>query len=257
MIDGRRVRHRADLLRELVARDLRLRYRRSVLGVAWSQLSPLVLLGVLTFVFRKVVPLDIPHYALFVYVGLLAWTWFSGALSGVTGAIVDNRDLVRRPGFPVALLPVSTSLTHVAYFTLAMPVVLIATQFERGLSVTLLALPLIALVQFLVVLGPGYLLASLEVEFRDVGHLIAVALIPMFYATPVFYSAAQVPARYRTVYGLNPVNRLITAYRDVVVDGRWPDPVPLLVLAVASTALVVVGRRVFERGAHRFAEQLG
>jgi len=257
MIDRRRVRHAADLIRELVLRDLRLRYRRSVLGVAWSQLSPLVLLAVLTFVFRVVVPLDIPHYALFVYVGLLAWTWFSGAITAVTGAIVDNRDLVRRPGFPVSLLPVSTSLTHVAYFTLALPVVLVVAQIERGWSAPLIALPLVALVQFLLVLGPGYLLAALEVELRDVGHLIAVALIPLFYATPVFYSTAQVPERYRTLYGLNPVNRLITAYRDVVVAGRWPDPVPLAVIAAASVASVVVGRRIFERGAHRFAEELG
>jgi lipopolysaccharide transport system permease protein len=253
----RRLRHGLDLMRELVTRDLRVRYRRSVLGVAWSQLAPLATLAVLTFVFSKVVPLGIPQYALFVYVGLLPWTWFSGAITGGTDAIVANRDLVRRPGVPVGLLPVSTVLTHAAYFALSLPVLFGALVVEGGVPGTAIALPAIAVVQLLLVLGPVYLLASLQVSLRDTGHLVGVVLFPVFYATPVFYDASSVPARYRFVYELNPVNRLIGAYRDVLLAGRWPDPVPLAVIAVVGAALVAVGRRVFERSAHRFAEELG
>lgn len=254
---SRRVRHGVDLMRELVARDLRVRYRRSVLGVAWSQLAPLATLAVLTFVFSKVVPLGIPHYALFVYAGLLPWTWFSGAITAGTDAIVANRDLVRRPGVPVALLPVSTVLTHAAYFALSLPVLVAALAVERGIPGTVVALPAIAVVQFLLVLGPVYLLASIQVSLRDTGHLVGVVLLPVFYATPVFYDASSVPARYRLVYDLNPINRLVGAYRAVLIDGRWPDPVPLVAIGLTGLALVVIGRRVFERSAHRFAEELG
>jgi lipopolysaccharide transport system permease protein len=253
----RRIRHGLDLMRELVVRDLRVRYRRSVLGVAWSQLSPLATLAVLTFVFSKVVPLGIPHYALFVYAGLLPWTWFSGAITAGTDAIVANRDLVRRPGVPATLLPVSTVLTHAAYFALSLPVLFGALVVEGGVPGTAVALPAVAIVQLLLVLGPVYLLASLQVSLRDTGHLVGVVLLPVFYATPVFYDASSVPDRSRFVYDLNPINRLITAYRDVLLDGRWPDPLPLLVIAVVGMALVAFGRRVFERSADRFAEELG
>lgn len=248
---------RRDLLGELVLRDMRLRYRRSALGLAWSQLGPLVLLGVLTFVFSHVVPLGIPSYALFVYIGLLAWTWFAAAIVGVTESIVSNRDLVRRPGFPPALLPVATVTTHLVHFALALPIVVVVSALDGGLHPSLLALPLVVAVQFLLLLGPGYLFAAVNVELRDVSHLIGVLLVPLFYATPVFYDVSSVPARYRTLYGLNPVNRLVTAYRDVFLYGRWPDPLPLVVIALVAVALVLFGRRVFTAGADRFAEELG
>jgi lipopolysaccharide transport system permease protein len=253
----RRLRHGTDLVSELVRRDLRIRYRRSVLGVAWSQLSPLALLAVLTFVFSRVVPLGIPRYALFVYAGLLPWTWFSGALVAGTDAIVANRDLVRRPGMPITLLPVSAVLTHAAYFVLALPVLLVGLAVDGGLHGTVAALPLVIAVQFALLLGPAYLLAALQVSARDTGHLLGVLLVPIFYATPVFYAASAVPDRYRVLYGLNPINRLIDAYRDVLLDGRWPDMAALVVMAVLSAAAIVVGRRVFVRSVHRFAEELG
>jgi lipopolysaccharide transport system permease protein len=112
-------------------------------------------------------------------------------------------------------------------------------------------------VQFALLLGPAYLLAAVQVSARDTGHLVGVLLVPIFYATPVFYAASAVPDRYRALYGLNPINRLIDAYRGVLLDGRWPDMVALLVIAVLSAAAIIVGRRVFVRSAHRFAEELG
>jgi lipopolysaccharide transport system permease protein len=163
---------------------------------------------------------------------------------------------VRRPGFPVAVLPVTSALTHATAFVLALPVLLAAVAIENGLSLTLLALPVIAAVQLLLVTGPAYLLATLNVEYRDTSHLLGVVLVPLFYATPVFYAAAQVPDRYRVWYGLNPIGRVIDAYRDAVF-GRWPDPWPIALVALAGAFLAVAGRGAFERSAYRFAEDLG
>ncbi|HET7654696.1 MAG TPA: ABC transporter permease [Acidimicrobiales bacterium] len=253
----RRVRHAVDLVHELVLRDLRLRYRRSVLGIAWSQLSPLALLAVLTFVFTKILPLQIPRYALFVYAGLLPWTWFSGALTDGANAIVWSRDLVRRPGVPVAFLPVTTVVTHLAYFALSLPVLFVGLTVDGGIPATALLLPCVVAVQFVLLLGPVYLLASLQVSLRDTGHLVGVVLVPVFYATPVFYQASSVPDRYRWVYDANPAAILITAYRDVLLEARAPELLPLAVLAAIGIALAMFGRRMFERSAHRFAEELG
>src|SRR5436190_23207694 len=107
--------YRRDLLRELVGRDLKLRYKRSMLGMAWALINPLMQLVVFTFLFRKVVRLDIPHYSSYVFSGVLAWNWFQTSLYMGAGAIVDNRELIRRPRFPAAVLPavtISTNLIH-------------------------------------------------------------------------------------------------------------------------------------------------
>lgn len=252
-----RLRQRADLLVELVRRDLRLRYRRSILGVAWSQLAPLTLLAVLTFVFAHVVPLGIPNYAVYVYTGLLAWTWFSGALVGMTDSIVANPDLVRRPGFPVEVLPVGAVCAHLVFFVLALPVLAVPLALGPGLHPTVAAVPLVMAAQFLFLLGPGFVLAAANVTFRDVSHLVGVVLVPLFYATPVFYAPQQVPHRFRWAYELNPAHQLVAAYRAALVEGRWPDPAALAAVAAAGAVLALAGRAVFVRGAHRFAEDLG
>ena len=248
---------RLDLLRTLVWRDLVLRYRRSVLGIAWSQIGPLALLGVLAFVFSVVVPLHIPHYALFVIVGLLAWTWFSAGLTSGIDSVVAARDLVRLPGFPAGLLPVVAVTTHLMHFLLALPVLLlIAGIVLHGLSVTLVALPLVLACQFVVMLAPTYLLAAANVRYRDISHVVGIALLPLFYASPVFYDAARVPDRYRWIYDSNPIAILLDAYRDCILFGHWPDWASLGAAAAVAAVVTVVARRVYERRAPDFAELL-
>jgi len=248
---------RIDLVHTLVRRELVLRYRRSVLGMAWSQVGPLALLGVLAFVFSIAVPLRIPHYPLFVVVGLLAWTWFASGISAATDSVVQGRDLVRLPGFPTTLLPVVAVTTHLVHFLLALPalVVVLAIVLHQ-FSLTLVALPIILVVQFLVTVAPAYLLAALNVRHRDVSHLVAVALLPLFYASPVFYRVEQVPSRYHWLYDVNPLAQLIVAYRDVLLFGRWPAWGSLAVVAVAATVVAQLSRQHFERVAASFPELL-
>lgn len=248
---------RIDLVRTLVWRQLVLRYRRSLLGIAWSQLGPLALLGVIAFVFSVVVPLDIPDYALFVIVGLLAWTWFASGITAATESVVESRDLVRLPGFPSTLLPVVAVATHLMHFLLALPVLLaVILVVQHGLSVTLVALPVVLVVQFLVTVAPAYLLAAANVRYRDVGHLVGVVLLPLFYASPVFYGTAQVPERYRWVYELNPFAHLLEAYRGVLIDGEWPHWGALAAVAGIAGAVAVLCRWHFRNTAATFAELL-
>ena len=252
-----RQRHRVDLVLTLVWRDLVLRYRRSVLGIAWSQLAPLATLGVLALLFTRAIPLHIPHYALFVVTGLLAWTWFAGAIVAATESVVQSRDLVRQPGFPVALLPVVAISTHLIHLILVIPVLLLIIWLVIGhvaLSVT--ALPLLIVVQFLITLGPAYLLASMNVRFRDVGHMVGVLLLPLFYATPVFYDSARIPRNLAGLYGLNPFAHLVNGYRDALLVGRWPESLPMLAIALAGGLTTFVGYKVYRFRAIEFAEQL-
>lgn len=253
----RRLVYLRDLLRELVARDMRLRYKRSILGVAWSLLNPLAQLLVFNFLFRWLLPLDIPNYPSFVFAGVLAWNWFQAALFLMTGAITDNRDLIKRPGFPAAVLPVVTVTTNFIHFLLALPVLLLFIVFGGGrLTGAVLLLPFVMMLQFLLILSLGYLVATFHVTFRDTQHLLGVSLMLLFYLTPVFYDVSILPARYQTFYNLNPMVHLITAYRTILIQGGLPDLRALLILGVLAGGLLWLSHTVFKRASYRFVEEL-
>lgn len=254
---GRRVEHARDLLRELVMRDLRLRYKRSTLGIGWSLVNPLAQVLLFTFLFTKVLPLDIPNYTTFIFSGVLAWSWFSSALTSASGAIVGNRDLVRRPHFPVAVLPVVTVATNGIHYVLALPALLIVALIEGGgIGPTVLALPLIIAVQFCFTLGLAYLVAAAHVSFRDTQHIVGVIVMLGFYITPIFYQADNVPDEYRLLYDLNPMATILAEYRAVLIDGRWPSYETLTVVLLISAALLALGYAIFDRASIRFAEEL-
>ena len=246
-----------DLLRELVVRDMKLRYKRSLLGLTWSLLNPLLQLLVFHFIFSLVLPLNIPNFALFLFTGILVWSWFQSSLSAATGAIVDNRELVRRPGFPVAVLPIVTVTTNLIHFLFALPILLIFLVVT-GIPLTgaLLALPLVITLQFLLILGIAYFLATFHVTFRDTQYLVGISLLLGFYLTPIFYDVGTLPARYQTIYNLNPLVHLLGAYRSILIGGELPHLIPLLGLGILSLILLSVGYRIFMNASYNFAEEL-
>jgi len=246
-----------DLLQTLVARNMKLRYKRSVMGFAWSLLNPLAQLLVFGFVFTTVLPLNIPNYTVFLFSGLLPWTWFSGALFEATEAIVGNRELIRRPGFPTAVLPVITLLSHLVHFTLALPVLLLFILAAKiTLTWAIFALPLIITIQFVFMLSLAYLLSTIHVTFRDTQYLLNILLMLGFYLTPVFYDSTTVPPRFHLIYSLNPMYHLINAYRAILLHGVWPEFVSLSLVGAASLALLLIGYRYFLSISSQFVEEL-
>jgi lipopolysaccharide transport system permease protein len=246
-----------DLLGTLVSRNLKLRYKRSVMGFAWSLLNPMAQLLVFGFVFTTVLPLNIPNYTVFLFSGLLPWSWFSGALFEATEAIVGNRELIRRPGFPTAVLPVITLLSHLVHFMLALPVLLLFMLAAKiTLTWTILVLPLIIIVQFVFMLSLAYLLSTIHVTFRDTQYLLNILLLLGFYLTPVFYDSTAIPRRFHLIYSLNPMYHLINAYRAILLHGVWPDFVSLSLVAAASLILLLIGYRYFLSTSSQFVEEL-
>lgn len=246
-----------DLLGVLVDREMKLRYKRSVLGFAWSLLNPLAQMLVFGFVFSVVLPLNIPDYPLFLLSGLLAWNWFNTSLYQATDAIVGNRDLIRRPGFPAAILPVVTVTSHLVHFLLAL-LVLAVFLLLRGASLTaaLLALPLVIALQFIFTLSLAYLAATFHVTFRDTQYLLGIFLLLGFYITPVFYDPSAIPLAYQPIYQLNPMLHLIQYYRGILLQGHFPNPLSMAVLGVVSLGMLWLGYRVFRAASDRFAEEL-
>src|SRR5688572_2339446 len=179
-----------DLISELVMRDLKIRYVRSWLGILWGMVTPLVQAMVFVFLFKSVLRLDAhPQFASLVFVAVLAWAWFQNGLISAAGAITDNRDLVKRPGFPLAILPVVSIGVNFIHFGLAIPVLCFVAFALDGLKphAALAFFPFIAAAQYLLLLGPSYMIAALQVRYRAVSHMVGIALMVGFFLTPIFY----------------------------------------------------------------------
>ncbi len=234
-----RVRQRLDLVRHLVARDFRLRYHGSLLGVLWSVLLPLTQLLVLVFLFQRVVPLGIEGYPAFVYSGLLPWTWFSSSLAAAGGVFVGNRDLIRRPDFPSGLLVLVNVMANLLVYLVSLPLLLaLLWVYGRPPGAALAIVPLLLLVQAMLLVGLGLAVATVNVFYRDVQHLVTVGLSLLFYLTPVFYRADQAGAAALVVLRLNPMATLVTAHRAVCLENVVP-PLATLASMTATAALAL------------------
>lgn len=257
MLRKLRIVYLRDLLRELIARDLKVRYQRSVLGIGWSLLKPLSQLLVFLFLFGTVMPLAIPFYATYLLAGVLGWSWFGSAVAAASTSITGNPELVRRPGFPVRILPVLTVMSDGIHYLLALPILLLVGCWEAGPpGASLVALPLVIVVQFLFTLGLAYLVAATHVRFRDTQDAVGILLMLGFYLTPVFYQAKDLHAPYKVISMINPMAQILAAYRTIIIDRGFPDMPSLGLVALVSIVLLAAGIWVFNRSSAGFAEEL-
>jgi lipopolysaccharide transport system permease protein len=221
----------------LVRRGLMRRHRRSLFGWAWSLALPVSQLVIFSVVFGHVLKLDVAHYAAFLFIGISMWSWFSTSATLAVTSLEANRSLVLRPRFPAAVLPVTATLTGLVDYLLALPVLLVILAVQVGLSPAVAALvPLIA-VQLVLCVAVGWIVAPLNVFFRDVQHAVSVALLLGFYVTPIFYDRSAAPQSLGWLFDYNPLARLVEAERSALLEGRWPRAAPLALLA----AVIAVG----------------
>lgn len=246
-----------DLLRSLVDRDLKIMYKRSTLGIAWTLINPLLQLLVFVFIFQVVVKIEIPQYSSYVFSGLLTWNWFQNSLFQATGIIIDSRPLIRQPGFPSATLPAVVVTTGLIHFIFALPVLVIFLLLD-GVQFTylILALPLLQLVQFALTVTLSYFLAALNVTFRDTQHTLGILLNFLFYLTPIFYEIDSIPDQYWYIYGLNPMVHLVTCYRKILIWGTQPNWLILAIIAGITLIFLPVGYQVFKHQSLRFVEEV-
>lgn len=248
--------HVRDTLTRLVYVEFATRHRGSALGWLWAVGPPLLMLLATSFVFTRVIPLDIPDYPVFLLVGILAWTLFARAVGDGTSSLEQRRELVLRPGFATQLLPIVAVLVALVDYLLALPVLVIALAFTTGVHATwLLAVPVLG-VQVVLCAGIVLLLSPLQVYLRDVRQLVAIAISVGFWLTPVFYEKSQVPDEISWLYALNPMQYLLEAQRELLIAGTVPEAGPLTLVALASGALFAAGWLVFAHMRDALPEQL-
>ena len=253
-----------DLLRNLVVRDLKVRYRGSVLGFGWSLLNPLLMMGVFTLVFQVLANIDpIERYPFFLLAALVPWLFTQHAITSAMRSVTSNAQLIKKVYFPRELLPISAILASFINFILAYAVFwLVAIPFGVGTSIAMALIPLNMLLHLIFVLGLGLLLASVNVFLRDTEHIVEVGLLAWFFLTPIFYAMSIVPNAmflgldiHRWVFTLNPMATLVTNYRYAFMWGFFPIR-HTLVTAVIAIGLLGVGLWLFRRLSARFAEEL-
>ena len=251
------LRYRA-LVRNLVAKDIKVKYRESFLGLLWSLLHPALMLLVYTFAFKIVLRVQREHYVYFIVAGLLPWTFFSGALVASTQSIVGNANLIRRIYFPRELLPIASVLFNFTQLLLAFGVFIPAILFVSGLHPSwamTLTLPLL-LLHLVFTIGLAFILSSVTVLFRDVAHLTEVCLHLVFWTTPILYPVEMIPGVLRRWIALSPTALFAVAYQDILLKAElpgWALIAPMVGWAVATLGL---GYLVFRRLSPRLAEEI-
>lgn len=251
---GRPWRYR-DLLGNLVLRDLRVKYKGSSLGFAWSFLHPLLMAAVYTVAFKYVVRIQVEHFPVFLLSGLLPWTFFAAAVSAATASVAENAPLVRKVAFPRMILPLAAVASQLLQFLLMYLAVLpVAALLGVAPSASLAALVPVFVLQLVFVAGLALAGATAYVHFRDTRHLLEVLLQVWFWATPIVYPLSLVPEPFRWLVKLNPMTLIVESCHLAVLGHAWPPAAWLGALAVWAAAAAAFGGWVFLAHERRFAE---
>jgi ABC-type polysaccharide/polyol phosphate export permease len=246
------------LLRALVLKDLKLKYRGSVFGFLWSLANPLLMIVVYTVAFTFILGIRNERFVFYLMLGQLAWSFFASSATMSTGSIVDNSGLLRTVLFPRAILPIGTVLFNFAQYLLTaavfLPVMLL--WYRVPLAAPMLMFPLVLALQVAFTIGVALILATATAFFRDVRHLVEVSLAVLFWMTPIVYETGHVPERLRLAILLSPMSSFVVAYQKVFYFQEWPDATVWMVAGTYAVGAFVAGAALLLAFEDRFTEQL-
>ena len=249
------------LIQSLVVRELKARYRGSVLGFFWSFINPLLQLLIYWFVFTYILPtgrevMGMSPYALFLFTGILPWTWFSASVLESSSVLMTGGNLIKKILFPAEVLPIVVVLSNLVHFFLGLPILLAFLLYYGKIQLSILAFPAIVLLQLVFTLGVCLFISALAVHFRDVSNIIANVMMLWFFGSPVIYSYLNVSPGIQRFLNYNPMTHILVGYHQSLFTGslgHWPW---LLVMVPASAVTFLVGYTFFDRLRETFAEEV-
>ncbi|HEY7291254.1 MAG TPA: ABC transporter permease [Vicinamibacterales bacterium] len=247
-----------ELLKNLVLKDLKLKYRGSVFGFLWSLANPLLMVVVYTIAFTFILRIRTAGFVYYLMLGQLAWTYFAGSALMSTGAIVDNGGLVKSVRFPRAILPIGAVLFNLVQYALTTAVILPAMMlwYRAAPAPSMLLFPVMLALQTLFSVGVALILATATAFFRDVRHLLEIALSVLFWTTPIVYRLSDVPEGLRLLILLSPMSPYVVGYQTMFFSREWPAASIWLVAATHALGAFVVGALLFLAFEDRFTEQV-
>jgi ABC-type polysaccharide/polyol phosphate export permease len=211
------------LVYNLVARNLKVKYRRSILGIFWTLAHPLSMTAIYYFVFKVILKVQIPHYLVFMLSGILTWNFFASSVSEGLESLVGNIGLLTKIPIPIQIFPFVGTVTNMITWSFSLPILLASALLSgTGMGWSIVTLPFFIGLLFVMAYSLSVIMGIAFVYFRDLRHILTLILQAWFYATPVIYSAEMIPSKYQWVLFLNPVGKVFTAIHGLFVDGRWP-----------------------------------
>jgi lipopolysaccharide transport system permease protein len=247
-----------DLLYQMTLRDLLLRYKQTVMGVAWAIFMPLINTAVFSVIFTRVAKIETPvPYPLFAFCGFLVWNYFSGALRLAVLSLTGNSNLVTKIYFPREIFPFSVILVSLVDFLVGSSVLVALMAYYRvSLTPAILFLPVVVVVLVAFTAGMALILAMANLFYRDVKYLFEVVIMVWMFATSVVYPIENVGGRLGTLLALNPMSQIIEAFRAVVLYGHLPAAGPFAATAVCAFAVLAIGWHMFHQAEFTFAENI-
>lgn len=247
-----------ELLAIFVWRDLKVRYKQTILGIAWAVLQPVATMAIFTVFFGRLVkvPSDGVPYSILVFCGLLFWNYFSQSLTTASNSLVDNEGMIKKIFFPRLLLPSTSAVTPVVDFGIG-TIVLVVLSFSLGFTpgwLSLVVIPIGLIISVLTVIGLGSFLASVNVRFRDVRYIIPFFIQIFLFLTPVIYPISVVPGKWQWLLSLNPLSGVITTVRASFLRTSPVSWEALAQAALISLAIFIIGIATFRKTEHQFAD---
>jgi len=257
-------RHR-QLIWVLVSRELKARYRGTVLGFLWSFINPLLLMTVYTVVFGYIMPGarlggfedNKWMYALFLFNGILPWTWFSSSIIECSNVLMVHGALIKKIKFPIEVLPIMVVITNMIHFIFGLPILIaFFLIFGKALSWWVLFLPISMIIQFFFTLGLGFLISALAVHFRDIKDILTNLITIWFFATPIIYAMEAAPKAVQTLLNLNPMTHIIRSYQFAFFLGSLPNWKKLSVTVAVGLLFFYLGYLLFDKLRDTYVEEV-
>ena len=251
------LRHYREFLKSNVKKDIRGKYKGSFLGVLWSFINPLLSVLVYAIVFPYIMRIKVENYLIYLITGLIPWTFFTSSINMGLISVLSNADIIKKVYFPRIILPISTVTSCLVNFLIScLIIVLFCLGSGLGISFQILWLPLIALIQYVMLLGFTFILSAIEMYMRDIEHIVNFILSMAFYVTPILYTPDIFPEKLAWVLKVNPMAYLVNAYRSIFFYQKMPDLIGIGVVSIFSIFLFVIGYLIFEKLQKGFAEEV-
>lgn len=246
-----------EMLYNLVKKDLRTRYKGSVLGFLWTFVNPLLQLIVYSAVFSIIMRVNVDNYSIYLFVALIPWLFFATSIQVSCSSIISNKDLIKKVYFPRAIIPLSVASSAFMNMLFTMVIVLISLVVSGiGLSQYLAFLPVLMILEYFMVIGMCLIFSALNVYFRDLEHILSIVMMAWFYLTPIVYTMEMIPQELMFVFKLNPMTPLIVAFRDILYYKQMPNFNSISINILYSLILIVFGNIIFDKLQKGFAEEL-
>ena len=246
-----------EMIISLVRKDLRTRYKGSVLGFLWTFVNPLLQLVVYSVVFSVIMRVQMDKYYIYMFVGLLPWIFFCNCVQGGATSVMAGQDLIKKIYFPRLVLPIATVSAAFMNMLFSM-IVMFAALFVSGKGITMqiIYLPLLLLLLYFLGLGLAFVFSACNVYLRDLEHILGIITMSLFYVTPVIYPVSMVPERFLKILYLNPMTPMVMAFQDILYYQRAPHLDTLIIVVAYALIALVAGYFIFQRLQRNFVEEL-